>query len=149
MASPAPALVEWIAAQVSDWGDSDAEIAAALNAEMIPNPEPAPEILPPLSGMVLFEMVGTESKARLTTFVNLAQVRGEILTGQRDPLCNWIRVMVPAGIITQEEATAAITYLTTPAPDPEHPEEVPAVQAEFGRLLDAQDVAAARRSVNG
>lgn len=144
MANPTPAVVAWIREQVSDWGDEDAAIAAALNNVLIENTEPAPEVLPVLSAMVLFQRVSAQSRAKLGNYVNLPAVRHEILTGQRDPLCNWIQVLAASGIVTPEEAADNIAFLTTPTPDPDHPETIPQTVAALGREVDAQDVAVAR-----
>lgn len=139
-----PEIVAWVRAQSPDWQDSDSAIAAALNAVTVDNPEPAPLVLPVLSAMVLFQRVGAESRARLGNYTNLPDVRREILADQRGPLCNWIQVLAASGVITGTEATNAITFLNTPAPDPDWPDTLAQTVVALGREVTPQDVATAR-----
>jgi hypothetical protein len=144
VANPSPEVIAWIQGQNPNWGEDDAEIAAALNQVMEENPAPAPGVLSALSAKDLFDSVGSTSKKNLANWINLGKVLDDIRNGNRTATINWIEVMVAGEVVTLEEGMSVITYLTTETPDPDHPAQIPAANIRFGRLLDASDVEAAR-----
>lgn len=147
MASPSAAAVAWIKAQKPDFTQTDAAIAAALNAETAANPLPhptVPSILDEAPIMALLTDPANNSIGKLMSWVNLPLLFADIAAQARARVVVWVKTLPLSGLITASESTAILSYLNTPVPDPSYQATVSAPVAAIGRPLDAEDIEAAR-----
>lgn len=150
MARPSPALIEWIRAQVSDWGEDDAAIAATLNARTVENPVEAPVIPKPMDALAILPMLEPESLAKIEGVPGLlTTINTAIGLGHREEVQRWVLYCHFREHITEAERDALLAELAATVPDPAYQAELPGVVVEFGRRVDAADVAAAREAGDG
>lgn len=144
MANPNPEAVAWILARSPDFARTDAEIAADLNAETVPNPAPQPTVRTPFVTTDLMGALNAASLAKIKGLPSLARLLDDITAQLPGPLDNWLILLQTDGTIspTQAGAMAAIVHAT--GPDPSWPPTIPAAVADLGRELDAADIAASR-----
>jgi hypothetical protein len=146
--NPSAAAIAWIRAQSPNWaGQSDAQIAASLNATMVANPvAQAPQVPNAISESALMGTLSQASQTALLNWVNLALVKADVEDQNRVGLLLWAAKLQLAGVITADDATALTTYLNGTVPDPTWTANVPAPLVGMGRLVDANDVEAARNA---
>jgi hypothetical protein len=148
--NPSPAAVALIAAEADSlpggWaGNTDAQVAALLNAPSVPNPAPRPPVPKPCAESALFPLLSGGSAVKLSAHPNFAVLKADVDSGNRAGLVGlWCPVLVGGGFITPDEAAALAGWLTGSEPDPDWPEQVSWAEAALGRPVDESDVAAAR-----
>lgn len=143
--NPSPAAIQWICEQSPDWQQSDAALADALNGVLVPNPAPAPLVPVHTTAVTLLPLLSQESLGKLEAANLLTTINAAIGFGRMWEVGNWVQYGVFRGHISPEEAEALAQALALTHPDPSHPAQVPQTLLAIGRLLDADDLAAARQ----
>lgn len=143
MANPTPEAIAAIQAKVSDWNTTDAAIVTALNTEQIANPNTG-LVLPPLSMMAMAQRISPETALRIINWPNLPLLKTEVDKGERAATMNWLGLLSYCGMVSQAEFSAVNAYFMTPITDPARPAQLPWSVVTLGRLVDAEDIAAAR-----
>jgi len=148
MANPTPAAVAWLRAQVTDWALDDAALATALNAALAPSPGTCPELARPMDALSLIAKLSQESLTHVEGANLLVEINRAIAARERVTVQRWVTYCYARGHITEAEHTALQTELAELIADPDWAAEVPAPVAVLGRLVDADDLAAARDAEN-
>lgn len=142
--NPTPQEIELIRDHVIDWTPSDADIATALNNDIVLNPSPAPLVPVVLEKLAALAVVKDANKPKVANFPNLSICYDAFDAQDHASAVKSVYLLRAAGAIDSEDAAAAIAYITTPVPDPAWQATVPAPVVWLGRELDAGDVHAAR-----
>lgn len=144
MANPSPAAIAWIQSAVADWSLSDAAIAMALNARMVANPADRPIVPLPFAVGDLLGVLDSGAMGNLGHHPSLPRILDDIAAMNRPGLMMWVTTLAAAGDITAPQRTALEAILAATGPDPAWPNEVPEPVVHIGRLVDPDDIAAAR-----
>jgi hypothetical protein len=144
MANPSPEAISAIRAEVSDWTSDDASIAASLDAPTIANPAPRPTVPVALTVSGVLGALSAESKAKLHTVAFVPAIRDAINAQDRAACGLWAQILMDGGVITPAEGQALMGLLSATQPDPSWPAEISWAESTLGRLVDPEDVAAAR-----
>lgn len=132
---------------IPDWRPSDAELAARLNAERVPNPEPQATILVPLDALALSALVSNESLTKLETAGLIIPINAAIGAQERETLGRWVQYAAYRQHLTAEEAGALLAKIAETVPDPSWQKELSWAVLTFGREVTAEDVGAVRAQV--
>ena len=146
MANPTLTALTAIREQVTNWTQTDAEIRDALNTVTIPNPVAAPLIPKPMEASVLMGFASAETRAKLLSRPALVAFASDVRTGDREAVLNWIVLGRDAGDIPEDEFQLMLAELQATIPDPSYPPLLSWAELHLGRLVDLEDIAAARES---
>ena len=144
MANPSPAAITAIQGKVTDWTQSNAALATAINASLVANPTPQPTIPKPLTIPELLGEVGAADAGKLAENPNLPTVLADITSQDRTSTGEWIGPLEADSELTTAEGAAIMGDLQATEPDPSWQAQLPWPLVNLGRLIDADDVAAAR-----
>jgi hypothetical protein len=152
MANPTPRAVETIRDRVVALGlswanQTDADILAALQADLVDNPNPRPvrpRMLREVDLMTLLTDPDHGSVARLLNWVNFSMVQADIRANDHGRALTWIKVLPALDLITSAEAEALAAYIQEQVPDPDWREQLTVMEWALGRPVDLDDIAVAR-----
>lgn len=142
--NPSPAAIALIRERVTDWTPDDASIAAMLNVPSVANPTQRPTVAKPFTARDLMGVLGQPEQAKLLMLPSLARLLDDIVTGSLVPLENWVIMLRSGDFITQEQAAGLFAIIQATEPDPSWQPQISWAEAVIGRLVDADDIAAAR-----
>lgn len=141
------AAVVLIREHITDWTLDDASILASLDAETLDNPAPQGRVAAPVYESALLGLlddVANGSIVKLINWPNFGLLKSDIEAGNRDGIGLWCQALTLAGIITQGECGAILSYIGSTIPDPAWPAKVSWASVNIGRPLDLEDIAASR-----
>lgn len=144
MANPSPAAIAWIEAHTSDWTPGNMVIANTLNGVLVANPVPVTQVPVPISTATLMSVLEDATIVKLNSYTLMGRVLDAINAQDRGALGLWAEMMFKGGTLSQADLTAVTETLSATENDPSWQAQIPQTIVELGRLLDADDVAAAR-----
>jgi hypothetical protein len=121
---------------------ADEEILADLQYP-VDNPLEQEMVLPYLTVNAVLGRMGS-SLGNLATVPTIVAVRDDIRAQDHAGVGNWAVLYHAAGLITEAERNAVMTFLQTPVPDPNWSATIPWDVMTFGRPLDLSDIAETR-----
>jgi hypothetical protein len=147
VSSPTPAAVAQIAAKVATlaggWaGNTNDQIAAALNAPTIANPQAQGTVPKPF---VIADLINAAAQATRPNLAPFMAGAAPLVIAQDVPhLAAAIDGLVAVGVVSAADATAMKSAMTGTQPDPSYQAQIGWAQANIGRPVDPLDIAAAR-----
>ena len=136
---------EHINAYAGDWSQSDADILALIEADVVPNPEPQTQVRKTIYSLELLMLLGDESKVKVADYPNLGLVKAAINEQNHNAMIEWVYVLYSAQRITYSEMNACIAHIQGTIPDPAYRAQIPALEIEIGRAVELADVWMARK----
>lgn len=144
MANPSPEAISAIRAEVSDWTSDDASIAASLDAPTTANPALQAQVPRVLVAAEMISLLAPASLAKVYSRPAIVAFEQSIRGQDRASASNWIALAFVAGDVTQPERDALLAYVAGTVPDPTYRPSISWAESTLGRLVDSEDVAAAR-----
>lgn len=144
MANPTPAAITAIRARVTDWSPADREIRDALNTRSMANPAAQLQVPKPMTVGALMGRLGQASRAKIGSRPGLSQCILDVRAGDRPAVKNWVQLFSDLADITVDEAGAIVAEVDATIGDPEWLPLLSWAEIELGRLVDTDDIVAAR-----
>lgn len=146
--NPSPFAISWIQGQVAAmsgaWTNANAQIVTALNTALAPNPTPQGTVPKPYTIATLEAELSSASQKNLALYPSLAAVLSSVNASDTPSVILWANTLVNAGVILSAECTAIVAAVTATEPDPNWQAQLPISVINLGRLVDTNDVQAAR-----
>lgn len=147
MASPSPAAVAAIKAQVATiaggWSNTDAQLAAQLNAPSVANPQAQQQVPKRFVANDLASACAAANRANLVPL--LAGAAAPLIAAQdAGRLGAGLDALATIGSLSAADVTAMKAVMGQTEPDPNYQAQIGWAQANIGRPVDVQDLYAAR-----
>lgn len=151
MANPTPAAVTAIRSWVSDWVPTDAEIRDAQNAVLVANPvTEAPQVPQSMNMGRMMTLLDAAARVAVSRVSGFDRAAAAVAAGDTVGVLHWLQLLEDwlstgqvAGI-TVEQINLLRADVQAQVADPTWLAQLPRPLVELGRLLDTDDIAAAR-----
>lgn len=144
--NPTPTAIAAIRARVSDWTPGDAELADVLNQATEPNPVPqgtVPREMSVARMMTECNIPVAEMQALIGSTLLMA-IRGDVAAQDHDGVLTLAQCALIAGHISQATHDTVAAWVQGTDPDPDYRATLSWAEITLGRLVDTDDIAAAR-----
>lgn len=142
--NPSKEAITAIRQRVTDWTPADDAIAAALNAETIPNPQPQGTVPPTFNFEQVAACLSGAEILHIKEFMTTQRLLDDVDAQHNLNVARWAAISIMSGDISPASGQKVMALVTTPVPDPAWTATIPAPLGYIGRLVDSDDVASAR-----